>query len=64
MKVKKIGKQIVKILVILLAMILLFAVATWIMHTVKSKKEIDLLKQNGYYNPVSVGDYSLNVSLK
>ena len=35
---------------------------TFIIHSVKSKQEIDLLKEKGYYNPVSVGDYSLNVA--
>ncbi|MCI5578510.1 MAG: hypothetical protein MR364_03300 [Oscillospiraceae bacterium] len=49
-------------LLILLAIIILFVLVTFIIHSVKSKQEIDLLKEKGYYNPVSVGDYSLNVA--
>lgn len=62
MKIKKIGKIIGRVLLILLAIIILFVLVTFIIHSVKSKQEIDLLKEKGYYNPVSVGDYSLNVA--
>lgn len=62
MKVKKIGKIIAKILLILLAVMLLFTLATFIIHRVRSSKELALLKEKGYYNPVSVGEYSLNTA--
>ena len=58
---KKAGKIIVRVLLILLAAILLFTLATFIIHSIKTGEEIALLKEKGYYNPVSVGDYSLNV---
>lgn len=61
MKIKKIGKIIGRIFLILLAAMLLFTFVTFIVHSIKSKQEIALLKEKGYYNPVSVGDYSLNV---
>ena len=50
------------ILLILLAILLLFTLVTFIIHRVKTKQEIELLKEKGYYNPVSVGDYCLNVA--
>ncbi len=62
MKAKKIRKIIVRILLSLLAVIVLFTVGTFIFHSIKSSQELDLLKEKGYYNPVSIGDYSLNVA--
>lgn len=62
MKRKKIGKIIGIVLLILLAAILLFTLVTFVIHKVKSNDELALLKEKGYYNPVSVGDYSLNVA--
>ena len=59
---KKAGKIIVRVLLVLLAAALLFTLATFIIHSIKTGEEIVLLKEKGYYNPVSVGDYSLNVS--
>ena len=47
---------------ILLAVLFLFTLGTWINHRVKTARELALLKAKGYYNPVSVGDYSLNVT--
>lgn len=51
-----------KIMLILLAALLIFTVVTYIVHHVKTNDELDILQQNGLYNPVSVGDYSLNVA--
>ena len=51
-----------KIILILLAALLIFTVVTCIVHHVKTNEELDILQQNGLYNPVSVGDYSLNVT--
>lgn len=62
MKTDKI-KKILKITVCtLLALIVLFTATTFVIHSVQSNKEIEKLKEQGYYNPVSVGDYSLNVA--
>lgn len=63
MKIKIIGKIIVRVLLILLAAIILFTAATFITHSIKSQQEIALLKEKGYYDPVSVGNYSLNVAV-
>ena len=51
-----------KIMLILLTALLIFAVVTYFIHRVKTKEELDVLQQSGLYNPVSVGDYSLNVA--
>ena len=45
-----------------LCAILSFVLVTFAMHRVRTNKEIESLKAQGYYNPVSVGDYSLNVA--
>ncbi|MCR4564275.1 MAG: alpha/beta hydrolase [Clostridiales bacterium] len=59
---KKILKIIGKIIFVILILTVVFTAVTFIIHKVKTKKEIALLKEQGYYNPVSVGDYSINVS--
>ena len=59
---KKVGKIILKVLLILLALFVAFTAVTFVIHRVNRKKEVALLKEQGYYNPVSVGDYSINVS--
>ena len=59
---KRIIKITGKIMLILLAALLTFTVVTCIVHHVKTNKELDILQQHGLYNPVSVGDYSLNVA--
>ena len=51
-----------RILLIPLLLLLLFTLVTFIIHRVKTNQETALLKEKGYYNPVSVGDYSLNVA--
>lgn len=51
-----------KIVLILLAALLIFSVATYIVHYVKTNEELDVLQQSGLYNPVPIGDYSLNVA--
>lgn len=62
MKIKKIGKIIGIVLLTLIAVILIFTLVTFIINKIKTKQEIELLKEKGYYNPVSVGEYSLNVA--
>lgn len=59
---KRIIKIIGKITLILLATLLIFTVVTFIVHNVKTNEELDVLQQNGLYNPVPVGEYSLNVA--
>lgn len=62
MKTGKSGRIFLKILWVLLAVILLFTLGTYIRHRIKTSHEIALLKEKGYYHPVSVGGYSLNVT--
>ena len=59
---KKALKIIGKILIVILILAIVFTTVTFIIHKVSRKKEVALLKEQGYYNPVSVGDYSINVS--
>lgn len=61
MKIKKVSRIIFRVILILSAVLLLFTLGTFIYNRVKTKEELELLKEKGYYNPVSVGDYSLNV---
>ena len=58
----KTTKIILRVGAALLAAILLFTLGIFVFHTVQSRKEFQLLKEEGYYNPVSVGDYCLNVA--
>ena len=62
MNPKKIRRIIVRILLVPIAVLLLFTLGTWIFHRVKTGRELELLKAKGYFNPVSVGGYSLNVA--
>ncbi len=62
-KSKKLIKIIRRIGIVLAIALVLFVVSTFIHHKLQSSKEFKLLKENGYYNPVSVDDYSLNVSI-
>ena len=57
-KLKKIDKWLKIIGITALCLMIIFTACTFIVH-----KEIELLKEKGYYNPVSVGDYYLNVSM-
>ena len=59
---KKAIKVTGRILLVLLILLLLFTLVTFIIHRVKTNQETALLKEKGYYNPVSVGDHSLNVA--
>ena len=58
---KKKFKILGRILLGLIALLMAFVLFTIFFHRIKTKKEISDLKAKGYYNPVSVGDYSLNV---
>ena len=56
---EKNAKIIRRILIILLTALILFTLVTFVIHRVNSSNEIELLKEKGYYNPISVGDYSI-----
>ena len=58
----RIAKIAVRALLSLFALILLFTLGVFINHKIRTAGETALLKEKGYYNPVSVGDYSLNVA--
>ena len=62
MKAKKIGKIILRILLVLLILFVVFVIGVFVFHQVKRNEEMDLLKEKGYYNPVSVGDHNINVA--
>lgn len=62
-KHKKMGKTIRNAAGILIALLILFLLFIFITHMVKSRREQNLLIEKGYYNPVSVGDYNLNVAI-
>ena len=62
MKRKKLSRIVVWFFPVLFAVLLLLTLGTWICHLVKTDRELALLKEKGYYDPVSVGDYSLNVA--
>lgn len=55
-------KKFKKILIGILFLVVLFVLGTYAYHSIQTRKEVALLKEAGYYNPVSVGDYSLNVA--
>ncbi|MCR5201135.1 MAG: alpha/beta hydrolase [Saccharofermentans sp.] len=58
---KKIGKKILKGLGWILVAVLVFVAGVSIYNRIKTFDEIEILKSRGYYNPVDVGDHSLNV---
>ena len=62
MKKRSIKKTVIRVLIILFAAVALFISGTFIFHRIKYNEEIAVLKEKGYYNPVSVGDYCLNVA--
>lgn len=59
---KSIKKIILIIITSVICLIILFLGIVFSVHTVKSNQELKMLKEKGYYNPVSVGEYSLNVA--
>ena len=62
MKIKRIIKTVAMIVVIIFVTVILFAIGTFVYHRIKSNEEVATLKEKGYYNLVSVGEYSLNVA--
>ncbi|MCR4637928.1 alpha/beta hydrolase [Ruminococcus sp.] len=61
MKIKKVLRVTGKVLLILLLLIVLLLLTTTIVYHIKLNKVEKQLQEAGYYNPVSVGDHSLNV---
>ena len=59
--VKKFFKFILIMLLVLLIVLVLSVAGVYIYHRVMLPKNKDFLKENGYYNPVSAGDHSLNM---
>lgn len=59
---RSVKRLIAIILLSILGLIVLFLGIVFTVHTIKSNQELKLLKEKGYYNPVSVGDYSLNAA--
>ena len=62
MKKNRIGKIAKRVFIGLGIAIVLFILAVFIYHRIKSNEELEALKEAGYYNPVSVGEYALNVA--
>lgn len=61
-KKKSIKKIITIIFLSVFALAVLFLGTVFTVHMIKSNQELKLLKERGYYNPVLVGDYSLNAA--
>lgn len=59
---KKVRKIILIVILSIVGAAALFLGTVFVIHLIKSDKELKLLKEKGYYNPVSVGEYSLNVA--
>lgn len=59
---EKTARIICRALSALLACLFLFVLGTFVFHRVKTNRELAFLKEKGYYNPVPVGTYSLNVA--
>lgn len=58
---KKIGKNILKVLGCTVVCLSLFVAGLSIYNHIKLTGDINAIKDKGYYNPVSTGDHSLNV---
>ena len=58
---KKILRIIFKILLIILSILIIFIFVNFIVHKIKSKNEYKELKDLGYINLYSAGDYNLNI---
>lgn len=59
--VKKIIKVISRICLVFLIILLLSLVGMFIYHRIHTSKNKEFMKEQGYYNLVSVGDHSLNL---
>ena len=59
--VKKIGKFLGILILVLIGLLVITLISTTILHKVKQKSNLEFLEEQGFYNPVSVGDHSLNL---
>lgn len=59
---KRVKKVILIIVISVFALTLLFVGIVFLVHTIRSDQELNLLKERGYYDPVSVGEYELNAA--
>ena len=59
--IKGYGKVIGKLLLILLILLILTVAGMFIYRRVNLSKNTEFMKEHGFYNPVSVGDYSVNL---
>ena len=59
--IKKIFKTISRICLVIMIILLLALAGLFIYHRMNLSKNKEFLKEMGYYNPVSVGDHSLNL---
>ncbi len=55
------GKIVLRVLLCLLLLLVCFTAVVFTVNKVKLSQEHQMFEEAGYYNPVSVGDYSLNV---
>ena len=55
------SNRVKKVLAIMACIMILFLAITFVIHRILLSKEKQMLTEAGYYNPVSVGDYLLNV---
>lgn len=62
LKKKSVKKIIAVVLLSVFALAVLFTGIVFSVHTIKSSQELKLLKEKGYYNPISVGEYELNAA--
>ena len=62
MKKKYSGKLVKGCLAGVLIAVVLLILVVFLSHRIQSNRELEALKEAGYYNPVSVGEYSLNVA--
>ncbi len=57
---KKILKAILRIILVILLLIVLALAASFVNNKIARKKDLELIKSSGYYNPVSAGSFDLN----
>ena len=55
------SKRVKKVFLIIACIFIIFLAVTFLINKLLLSKEKQMLTEAGYYNPVSVGDYSLNV---
>ena len=59
----ELAKFLLAVIGILVALVLMYTLGTYVAHRYKSSREMEILEEYGYVNPVSVGDHCLNVAV-